>query len=204
MCPPPCPRQAKRGRCLVPRSAPASARMYPAHRQRGSYGKPGKLLRAPWNRRIIRRFPAPRLRCRPRQHLLALLDLVLADRAVCAPGRAQEVVVWLVVGHFGTPLPFVTSAGAGRGYRVSRMHPTGCGRSTSSSTSPPTVGRSRSSRSSTSTPANASAAWCERSITGENLIGELDRLAAEPRYLPGSAAVRQRTRISLYGNGRLG
>ena len=43
----------------------------------------------------------------------------------------------------------------------------------------------------------------ERSITGEHLIDELDRLAAE-RGLPGGAALRQRPRTSLQRDGRLG
>ena len=70
------------------------------------------------------------------------------------------------------------------GHRQSPKPPTGCGRWTSSSTSPPTDGRSRSCRSSMNIPANAWAGLVERSITGEHLIAELDRLAAERGTYP--------------------
>ena len=44
----------------------------------------------------------------------------------------------------------------------------------------------------------------ERGITGENVVAELDRLAGQRGTYPGGAAVRQRTRISLQHNGRMG
>jgi putative transposase len=44
----------------------------------------------------------------------------------------------------------------------------------------------------------------ERSITGEHLIGELDRVAAARGTFATVLTLRQRTRISLWRNGRLG
>ena len=67
--------------------------------------------------------------------------------------------------------------------RWPRMHPTGCGRSTSSSPSPPTCGRSRSYPSSTNTR-GCLGGLVERSITGEDLIVELDRLAVDRGTYP--------------------
>jgi hypothetical protein len=44
----------------------------------------------------------------------------------------------------------------------------------------------------------------ERCITGDHFIDEMDRLAAQRGRLPDGAALRQRSRISLRRNGRLG
>ncbi len=64
------------------------------------------------------------------------------------------------------------------------MHPTGCGRSTSSSTPPPTGVPSRSSPIIDEHTRECLGGMVERSITGEHLIAELDRLAAERGTYP--------------------
>ena len=69
------------------------------------------------------------------------------------------------------------------------MHPTGCGRSTSSSTSPPTGVPIKIVSIIDEHTRECLGGMVERSITGEDLIAELDRLAADARYPSGGAAM---------------
>ena len=103
---------------------------------------------------------------------------------MCAPGRAQEVVVWLVVGHFGTPLPVrYFSGGRARIQGVAdapnRVWAVDFQFDATTDGRPVKIVSIIDEHT-----RECLGGMVERSITGEHLIDQLDRLAADRGTYP--------------------